>query len=249
MLAKTGYYAMPINDDLSLSVGLAPSHPCSYLPAQQEQVVVVMDDDLLNVVSYEQLLAAGFRRSGALVYRPYCSACNACQSLRLCTSQFKPSRGQKRISRLNRDLTVMVSEENKPEYYPLYQRYIHQRHADGSMFPPSQGQYNDFLRCHWLTPRYLELRLNNRLLAVAVTDQLPNALSAMYTFYDPDDEARSLGSYAILCQLALAKQSGREWLYLGYFVNDCQKMRYKHNYLPHERFIAGKWKIFDRKSE
>lgn len=227
--------------EVNLKVGLTPRHQCSYLPGRQEQLLVLLDKELLCPLGYERLLSAGFRRSGSDIYRPHCQSCHACESLRIDVARFAPSRGQKRITRLNRDIRVRVNEQDKPEYFRLYQLYINERHRDGAMYPASRQQYDGFLLCHWLPPVFVEFWLEQRLVAVAVTDLLGHALSAMYTFYDPDLEHRSLGTFAILSQLRLAAELNKEWLYLGYQVDDCKKMSYKQHFRPHQRLVAGQW--------
>ena len=147
-----------MTEEVILKVGLTPKHPCSYLDHEQEQLLVLMDHNLLNANGYERLLTAGFRRSGNDIYRPHCSACHACQSLRIHSEQFRPSRGQKRIRQLNRDIELVLSYDDKPEYYQLYERYIRERHHDGSMYPPNRNQYRGFLHCDWMPPLYLEMR-------------------------------------------------------------------------------------------
>jgi len=117
-----------MSEEVILKVGLTPRHPCSYLGHEQEQLLVLMDHELLNAAGYERLLTAGFRRSGNDIYRPHCPACSACQSLRIHSERFTPSRGQKRIRQLNRDLELVLSYDDKPEYYQLYERYIRERH-------------------------------------------------------------------------------------------------------------------------
>ena len=227
--------------EVNLKVGLTPKHPCSYLPERQEQLLVLLDKELLCQEGYEQLLSAGFRRSGSDIYRPHCQLCRACESLRIDVAHFTPSRSQKRIIRQNRDLTISLSEQEKPEYFRLYQRYINERHQDGAMYPASRQQYDGFLLCDWLPPGFMEVRLDQQLVAVAVTDLLGQALSAMYTFYDPDLEHRSLGSFAILSQLELAARLNKSWVYLGYQVDGCKKMNYKQHFRPHQRLVAGHW--------
>ena len=204
--------------------------------------MVVLDTHLLSGDGYEALLSAGFRRSGSDIYRPYCQACQACCSLRLSVSEFTPTRSQKRIQLKNQDLQIILSTQDQPEYYDLFARYIHERHADGSMYPPSRNQYDNFLLCSWLNPYFIELRHNNQLLAVAITDPLPGSLSAMYTFYDAHHEHRSLGSLAIMTQIELARKMGKKWLYLGYQVDGCKKMNYKKNFHPYQLLIDHQWK-------
>jgi leucyl-tRNA---protein transferase len=227
--------------EVNLKVGLTPKHPCSYLPERQEQLLVLLDKELLCLEGYEQLLSAGFRRSGSDIYRPHCQLCRACESLRIDVAHFTPSRSQKRIIRQNRDLNISVSEQEKPEYFRLYRRYINKRHQDGAMYPASRQQYDGFLLCDWLPPVFMEFWLEQQLVAVAVTDLLGHSLSAMYTFYDPGMEHRSLGTFAILSQLQLAARLNKSWVYLGYQVDGCKKMNYKQHFRPHQRLVAGHW--------
>ena len=139
-----------MTEEVILKVGLTPKHQCSYLGHEQEQLLVLMDHSLLNASGYERLLTAGFRRSGNDIYRPHCPACSACQSLRIHSERFVPSRSQKRIRQLNQDIELVLSYDDKPEYYQLYERYIRERHHDGSMYPPSRTQYKGFLHCDLL---------------------------------------------------------------------------------------------------
>ena len=228
--------------EIALRIGLTPEHGCSYLPDEAEQLMVLLDDKHRNPVGYENLLVAGFRRSGNDLYRPHCQGCSACHSLRIPVRQFTASRSQKRIQHNNRDIRLVLSTQDKPEYYDLFARYIHERHHDGSMFPATRNQYDGFLLCDWLTPYLLEFRLNQQLVALAITDPLPHSLSAMYTFFDPAFADRSLGTLAILTQLELAQRMNRQWLYLGYQVDACRKMKYKTKFHPHELLCGHEWK-------
>ncbi|MBP9568885.1 MAG: arginyltransferase [Aeromonadaceae bacterium] len=228
--------------EIALRIGLTPEHGCSYLPDEAEQLMVLLDDKHRNPVGYENLLVAGFRRSGNDLYRPHCQGCSACHSLRIPVRQFTASRSQKRIQHNNRDIRLVLSTQDKPEYYDLFARYIHERHHDGSMFPATRNQYDGFLLCDWLTPYFLEFRLNQQLVALAITDPLPHSLSAMYTFFDPAFADRSLGTLAILTQLELAQRMNRQWLYLGYQVDACRKMKYKTKFHPHELLCGHEWK-------
>ena len=156
--------------------------------------------------------------------------------------QFAPDRNQKRILKRNADLTVTPAKPRfSEEYFDLYQRYIEQRHADGDMFPPSRDQFSTFLVRDLPFSRFYEFRLDGRLVAVAVTDLLPNGLSAVYTFYEPAEERRSLGRFAILWQIGEAMRQELEAVYLGYWIKNCKKMSYKTQYRPIELLINQRW--------
>lgn len=193
---------------------------------------------------YETMLANGFRRSGEQIYRPHCPACIACQSLRLPVDRFRPSKSQRRLISKNKHLKSQLNREHKPEYYALYEKYINQRHSDGSMFPASREQYDGFLFCHWLEPLFIEFYDGDRLIAVAVTDELESCWSALYTFYDPEYEKLSLGTWAILEQIRLSRQHKKLFLYLGYQIDRCAKMNYKQNFRPNERYTRDGWQLF-----
>ncbi|WP_158969768.1 arginyltransferase [Paraglaciecola sp. L3A3] len=233
---------------MSLKFGITQHAPCSYLPNQHEQLLVLITDNPPDAEQYNYLIAAGFRRSGLQIYRPHCQECKACESIRLPVGLFKYSKSQKRIWNRNKDLQVKISEQNKPEYYALYESYVNQRHADGSMFPASQEQYQGFIVNPWDKALYIELFDKDELIAVAVTDNLVSSLSALYTFFKPDQDKRSLGTFCVLQQIELAKKLNKEYLYLGYQIDDCAKMRYKQNFLPHERFFEEKWQLIAKKS-
>ena len=222
---------------MSMEFGITSPFACSYLPEQDERLLIFMSETDPTIAQYDFLIGAGFRRSGTQVYRPHCNSCNACESIRLPVSLFTASKSQKRIMKRNQDLTIRISSTDKPEYYPLYESYINQRHADGSMYPATLEQYKGFILSPWNNALFIELRTKDELIAVAVTDNLASSLSALYTFFKPEEQHRSLGNFAILQQIELAKSLNKPFLYLGYQIDTCQKMSYKQNFLPHERFF------------
>ena len=229
-------------------MGITKAFPCAYLENQEEQLIMLLDplDNARHY--YPTLLANGFRRSGEQVYRPNCAHCQACQSLRINSANFKASRSQKRLLNKNRFFTTQISDHLKPDYYYLYQRYINQIHTDGPMYPASKKQYEEFINSTWNNAFFIEIYDQEKLIAVSVTDLIKaenmTAWSAFYCFYDPDYSANSLGKFAVLCQLQLAKKLHVEWLYLGYYIEKCQKMNYKSQFHPHQRFIDRRWVDF-----
>ncbi len=86
-------------------------------------------------------------------------------------------------------------------YYDLYARYIDARHADGDMYPPNVDQFRSFLLSSWSNSAFLVLEEAGRLIGVAVTDHVPDGLSAIYTFFDPTLSKRSIGVLAVLAQI------------------------------------------------
>lgn len=220
---------------------LTQEQPCGYLPQTSQSICLdplqLVDANILGALSQQ-----GFRRSGSMVYRPHCPACAACIPVRIAAQGFAPSRSQIRI--LKRGQQLQVGEQTPAltdEYYRLYEHYIRSRHADGSMFPPSPEQFKSFLADDFPFVRFFEFRQNGALQAVAVSDVLPDGLSAVYCFYNPDERYFSLGRYAVLWQIEHARQLGLPYLYLGYWIRDCQKMSYKTDYQPLEGWINGRW--------
>lgn len=217
-------------------------HDCSYLEQEQAATLFLDPQQEVDEQTYAQLSELGFRRSGAHLYRPHCPQCNACVPARIPVESFSPNRQQKRIYKRNADLQVTTAAPRiTDEIYLLYSRYINARHADGDMYPPSREQFASFLVNNSRFCRFNEFRLDGRLLAVAVTDRLSNGLSAVYSFFDPDESRHSLGRHAILWQIAHARSLGLPALYLGYWIRNCRKMNYKTEYRPLEMLVQQRW--------
>lgn len=228
---------------------LTGDHPCSYLPGRTARTLFLDPRTPMNGALYGHLLGLGFRRSGAHVYRPACPACRACVPVRLPVQDFAPNRAQRRNWERNR--TGLIVQECPPlfdpAHYALYQAYLLDRHADSNMADTTPESYHDFLLGPWGgETRLLELQIDDRLAAVAVTDRVADALSAVYTFFDPALAGRALGTTAVLCQIRAAREQGLAWLYLGYWIEECRKMRYKDGFRPLEAWIQGRWRRFER---
>ena len=225
-----------------LALYATPEHDCSYLPDKQASTIfadpkVVVDTDL-----YTQLSSLGFRRSGQHYYRPHCELCQACTPIRVDSATFRKSKSQKRVWKKNSGVHGrMLPADFHEDHYLLYEKYILSRHSDGDMYPPSRDQYRSFLVNGHSTTQFIEFSEDNRLLCIAVCDQLNDGLSAIYTFFDPDLADRSLGTYAILWQLEEAKKLDLQYLYLGYFIKECKKMAYKTKFSPFEARIDEQW--------
>jgi arginyl-tRNA--protein-N-Asp/Glu arginylyltransferase len=191
-----------------------------------------------------QLTDMGFRRSGEHIYRPWCDDCNECKSVRVPLTGFHVSKSQKRVLNRNKDLKVTFELPScSDEIYALYEDYINQRHSDGDMYPPSIEQFESFLcqSTESSNTRFICFRLDQKLLAVAVVDLLPKGVSAIYTFFDPMYEIRSLGRLAVLWQIRWAQSQEMDFVYLGYWIKDCQKMAYKAEYRPLQVFDDLIW--------
>jgi arginine-tRNA-protein transferase len=221
---------------------LSMPHPCSYLPGRMATTLFVDPRFPLDKQQFGRFMQLGFRRSGDLVYRPHCVDCSACVPVRIPVESFRPRRGQRRVWARNRDLEVIEHPAVFDRaHFDLYLRYQSHRHAGGGMDDPDPRKYTQFLVGNGIDTVFYEMRLSGELLAVAVADHLPDGLSAVYTFYAPEAQARGLGVYAVLWEIAQARALGLPYLYLGYWIRECPKMAYKADYRPLEVYRQGHW--------
>lgn len=223
------------------------TYPCSYLPGKLARSQVITPCERIDNAVYAKLIATGFRRSGTFVYRPRCDQCQACRSIRIPVADFVPTRSQKRAWRQHATLTShMVDPAFSMEHYNLYIRYQRARHKGGGMDVDDVVQYQDFLIASQVTSVLVEFRQPTTdstpgpLKMVSVIDRLDDAMSAVYTFYAPEAH-QNYGTYNVLWQIELARSLGLHYLYLGYWIDDCQKMSYKSRFNPHELLIQDRW--------
>ncbi|MFM2589350.1 arginyltransferase [Vibrio sp. TBV020] len=229
------------SDLQQIRIGLTDCHPCSYLTDRQERVAVALDPGMHCGSSYEVLLANGFRRSGDTIYKPHCDLCQSCQALRVSVPDFKQSKSQKRIYNKAKMFEWQLKTDMDEDWFELYARYIEARHQNGSMYPPKKDEFATFSNCAWLNTQYLHIYDQGKLIGIAVTDILSNSASAFYTFYDPDYEL-SLGTLGVLFQLEYCQQQGKQWLYLGYQIDECPAMNYKVRFQRHQRLVNQRWR-------
>ncbi|KXO73402.1 arginyl-tRNA-protein transferase [Acinetobacter venetianus] len=227
---------------------ITPPHDCSYLENKSARMVFLDPIHRIDVVTLSELSRVGFRRSGDFVYRPECHLCRQCLSCRVPVQEFHMNSSQKKAWRRNQDLRMSILPTSKAtqEHYDLYERYINERHADGDMYPASLDQFEKFLVHSCTESFFIELWENEKLIAVSTCDLMDDGLSAVYTFFDPDEQRRSLGVFAILKQIEYVKTLNLEYLYLGYWVPHSSKMNYKSQYTPLELLLDGQWRRLNR---
>ncbi|WP_156885188.1 arginyltransferase [Acidihalobacter ferrooxydans] len=220
-------------------------HDCPYLPGRLAVDVVADPQAAIARERISELFGLGFRRSGMFVYRPECPGCQACVAARIPVAMFRASRAQRRCAARNADLVIeRAVPAYTDEFFELYCRYLGVRHAGGGMDDPTPESFREFLCTPGVESEFLLFRDAGRLVCVAVTDVLDNGLSANYTFFDPDATARSLGTFAILTQIAHARRSGYDYVYLGYWIAEAEKMRYKSRFRPLELYRDGRWWVW-----
>ena len=220
------------------------THACGYWADREARDLVLDPRDPRLPQLYPMALDWGFRRSGDIVYRPSCVGCQACVAVRVPVASFRPDRSQRRCLKRNADVDArIVAPLRTAEHLALYRKYLTTRHRGGGMDDHGAPEFEQFLIGSWNQGRFLELREHgsHRLLAVAVTDLVDGALSAVYTFYDPDEAERGLGTLAVLKQLEWAARDRRAHLYLGYWIAGHAKMDYKRRFQPLEGFNGRGW--------
>jgi arginine-tRNA-protein transferase len=233
----------------------APS-PCPYLSGQEERKVFTHLVGERATELNELLTHGGFRRSQSIAYRPACETCRACVSVRVVTADFKPSRNMRRIAERNADITgEMRALTPTSEQYSVFRAYLDARHHDGGMADMTVLDYAMMIEDSHVDTRLVEYRQKpdggnghvlGQLLAVALTDVLSDGLSMVYSFFEPEQDNRSLGTFMILDHIERAKHMGLDYVYLGYWVQGSRKMDYKSRFLPQERLMPAGWSRIER---
>ena len=196
-----------------------------------------------NAIALNDALSKqGFRRSQNVLYRPSCSECSACMSVRIDVDRFRPSRSQKRIMKraafLHRRSTSPWATE---EQYALFRRYLDARHADGGMADMDIFEFAAMVEETPIRTRVMEYTDRDILRAVGLTDVFDDGLSMVYSFFEPELQPLSLGTYIILDHIALTRELGLKYVYLGYWVPNSPKMSYKAGFSGLEVHFQGKW--------
>ncbi|MEM0978180.1 MAG: arginyltransferase [Pseudomonadota bacterium] len=229
--------------------------PCPYLKGRTERKLFTALHGDHAVALNDALSAQGFRRSQNVLYRPSCADCQACMSVRIRVSDFQPTKSQQKILRRNKDIhrTSSAPWATEPQF-ELFKKYLSARHADGGMADMDVFEFAAMVEETPIRSRVVEYyssaeRRSEHLLAVCLTDILHDGVSMVYSFFDPDFDRLSLGTFMILDHIEIARQAGLNYVYLGYWVPGSPKMAYKAKFSPLEVFKNNTWsEMIDPKS-
>lgn len=236
---------------------LTAPQPCAYLEGREERKVFTTLNGSTAVSVNNALSHKGFRRSQSVIYRPACVGCAACMSIRIPVRAFRPSRAQRRILRRNAGVGRRPCEAWATEtQFALFRRYLNERHADGGMADMDAFDYAsmvDETPVNTMVVEYHEDGGNEggqpRMVAACLSDVLGDGLSMVYSFFEPGLSDRSLGAFMILDHIAMAREMGLGYVYLGYWVCGSRKMDYKTGYRPFELCDGATWRRFGAREE
>jgi arginine-tRNA-protein transferase len=223
--------------------------PCPYIEGMMERKLFThiageRADEINNNLTH-----AGFRRSQTIAYRPACDKCSACRSVRVAVEGFTPTRNLRKIINRNSALTSeILSPDTSREQYDLLRKYLDTRHENGGMSQMTVLDYIAMVEETSVKTNLVEYRdAEKRLVACLLVDEMRDGLSLVYSFFDPDMAANSLGSYIILDQITRAQAAGLPHVYLGYLIEDCSKMNYKKRFKPLQILDEEGWQSYTEK--
>ncbi|MEM8771239.1 MAG: arginyltransferase [Pseudomonadota bacterium] len=232
--------------------------PCPYLADKRERKIFSYLDGEAASATNALLTRRGFRRSQNIIYLPACEGCAACVPVRIVVDDFDLSKSRRRTLSRNADLSrKMAGPRATGEQFSVLRGYLDARHGDGGMSEMTVLDYAamveetavDTMIVEYRAPTLdLEGEDETSLVGAALTDRLTDGLSMVYSFFEPDVADRSLGRFMIMDHVALARELGLPYVYLGYWVEGSPKMQYKADFQPLEKLTASGWVRMDRRS-
>ena len=224
-----------------LNLRITRSHECAYLENKEEQRLAADISEVPQL--HDQLAESGFRRVENWVYRPVCNECNSCVPIRIDAENFILSKNMRRIILKNTQFKMSLNDKNADEEsFELFKTYLKSRHNDGQMATMSFSDFHSMIHNSPIETFMLKYRdQNNILRACLLMDKQRDGLSAVYSFFEPNLERQSLGTFLVLQAIDLTEKSSKKWLYLGYLVKNSKKMAYKARFKPHQLYLNGSW--------
>ncbi len=221
--------------------------PCPYVTGLVERNLFTELRGPSALELHDQLTLAGFRRSHHIVYRPACPQCNACRPVRVLCEEFKPTRSLRRVAARNGDIVVKISAPHaSQEQFALFTRYQRSRHNGGEMAAMTFADYRAMVEDTAVNTQMVEFQdPDHHLVAAILIDRLGDGLSAVYSFFEPEETDRSLGTFMILWLIDQANALNLPHVYLGYWIAQSSKMAYKMRFQPLETLQPNGWQRFE----
>jgi arginyl-tRNA--protein-N-Asp/Glu arginylyltransferase len=215
---------------------------CPYREGQTARLPLRMPVVPLDAAQFDELLAQGDRRFGPFLYRPTCPSCRACEAIRVPVERYAPTRSQRRAVQKNTDVRVELDVPSvTPRHLEIYNRHQRERGLARTDEPIGEAAYRLHLVQSCVDTREVRYMLDDRMIAMSILDFGARSVSSVYHAFDPDYASRSLGVFSVIQEIALARSLGMEWYYLGLYVEDCARLSYKAQYMPHERRVERQW--------
>ncbi|KKJ75850.1 hypothetical protein WH95_15765 [Kiloniella litopenaei] len=220
-----------------------PPSPCPYKDGEEERKLVTEFSSHQPIQQYNLLIKSGFRRSHNYLYRPLYNNSDYCLSVRVRTDDFKMTKSQRRIWNKNQNLQAKAyNSKATKEQFELFRSYVEQRHSDGDMSDMSWHDYKEMVETSPIDTEIIEFRTpEDKLISTCLVDWVNDGVSAVYSFFDVKHSNKGLGSYMILWLIQESQQRKLQYLYLGYWIKESQKMSYKSKFTPLEAFQDGVW--------
>jgi arginyl-tRNA--protein-N-Asp/Glu arginylyltransferase len=225
---KSAYFGAVPLDFLSTS----EEHACPYLAGKPAREEFFLSREFPPEL-YHDFMNCGFRRSGLTIYRPVCRSCVECRQLRVIANEYQPGKSHRRVLRKNSDVELVIGKPTlTSEKVRVYSDYLNSQHGSGDN--NKAENLKSFLYTSCVNTREFEYRLKGRLVASSVLDICSRSLSSVYTYFDPEFSARSLGTFSAIREILFCQEYSTPYYYLGFSIADCASMNYKKRYKPHE---------------
>lgn len=245
-ISKCGYFENRTNEYFITSI-TSPIEPMLVFPEHITSLeeLALDDEQKLSILlaKADYLFSIGFRRSGDLFYLNLCQECSDCIPIRVPVKDFEITKKYRRILKNNSDIRIeCVKSEITDEKIKLFQKYNSLRHDnDGDCFSHLSSLHTGYDGiCE------MDYFIDNKLIAVGILDLGSDCTSSNYFYFDPDYSKRSLGVFSVLKEIEFTRQSGKEFYYLGFYLENSPKMRYKSQYQPAQLYINQEWTDFDK---
>ncbi|WP_297485316.1 arginyltransferase [Sulfurimonas sp.] len=224
---------------------------CSYLK-DKEQTTHYKVIENCSKESCEELIERGFRRFGKMYFRPICSGCDECKSIKIDVENFQFSKSARRILKKAQDIKTYIQKPSLTaehlKLFDKYHRYMKEKKKWDYTPTTAQNYHNSFVNGHHDFGYEVLYFYEKELIGVDLIDILPAGVSSIYFYYDPDFSKYSLGKLSLYKQILYAKNANKRWIYLGYYVKECPSLSYKAEYEPYltlqgrpSEYEAFKW--------